>query len=46
MQDGDVEVRLIRGTAPGSVPDGGPSTPSQIFGVFHLHKEDGNCGLP
>ena len=45
MQDGDVEVRLIRGTAAGSVPAGAPPTPSQIFGVFHLHKEDGDCGL-
>ena len=45
MQDGDVEVRLIRGTAPDSVPAGAPPTPSQIFGVFHLHREDGDCGL-
>jgi hypothetical protein len=45
MQDGDVEVRLIRGTATANVPAGTPTTPSQIFGVFHLHKEDGDCGL-
>ena len=45
MQNGDVEVRLIRGTSPGSIPAGAPPTPSQIFGVFHLQKQDGDCGL-
>jgi len=45
MQDGDVEVRLIRGTSAGSIPTGAAPTPSQIFGVFHLQKQDGDCGL-
>lgn len=45
LQSGDVEVRLIRGTSPGSLPV--PSgAPPQLFGVFRLSKEKGDCGLP
>lgn len=45
LQSGDVEVRLLRGTSPGSVPAGTPAGPPQLFGVFRLSKENGDCGL-
>jgi hypothetical protein len=43
LTSGDAEVRLIRGTK--EAGDASPTTPPQIFGVFHLHKESGDCGL-
>ena len=45
LQSGDVEVRLIRGTSPGSLPTASGAAP-QLFGVFRLSKEKGDCGLP
>jgi hypothetical protein len=45
LQSGEVEVRLIRGTSPGSLP-AATDDPPQIFGVFRLSKEKGDCGLP
>lgn len=41
MQSGEVEVRLMRGT--GATAAG---SPAQIFGVFRLTRERGDCGLP
>ncbi len=44
LQSGEVEVRLIRGASPGSATD--PATdPPQLFGVFRLTREKGDCGL-
>jgi hypothetical protein len=45
LQSGEVEVRLIRGTSPGSLASAS-TDPPQIFGVFRLSKEKGDCGLP
>lgn len=46
LKSGDVEVRLIRGTSEGSRHPPAPDAPAQIYAVFHLHREKGNCGLP
>jgi hypothetical protein len=45
MQSGGVDVRLMRGDGRTAYADGTPK-PAQIFGVFHLTKQDGDCGLP
>jgi hypothetical protein len=47
LQSGEVEVRLLRG-ALGSVPsDAGPADPTgNLFGVFRLRREKGDCGIP
>lgn len=45
MQSGGVDVRLMRGDGRSVYADGTPKPP-QIFGVFHLSKEAGDCGLP
>jgi hypothetical protein len=47
LQSGDVEVRLIRDASPGTAPsDGGTVAPSrQLFGVFRLRREKGDCGV-
>jgi hypothetical protein len=45
LQTGNVDVRLIRGDGRSSWDDGTPKPP-QIFGVFHLTKQPGDCGLP
>ncbi len=44
LESGEVEVRLIRGASPGSAakPNAGPP---QLFGVFRLKREKGDCGL-
>lgn len=44
LQSGDVEVRLIRGTSSDAFPASSTGLP-QIFGVFRLSKEKGDCGL-
>ncbi|GAC1536689.1 MAG: hypothetical protein NVS3B10_00760 [Polyangiales bacterium] len=46
MQSGDVEVRLLRGTSPGSLPADAGALPPQLFGVFALRRQQGDCGLP
>jgi hypothetical protein len=43
LQSGDVEVRLIRGASPGTAP--GPEAAGQLFGVFHLQRQKGDCGV-
>ncbi len=45
LKSGDVEVRLIRGTSEGSRRPAAPGAPAQIYAVFHLHREKGDCGL-
>jgi hypothetical protein len=45
LESGEVEVRLLRGASPGSAPDAAVSA-SQIFGVFRLQRDRGDCGLP
>ena len=45
MQSGDVEVRLLRGTSLRADVDAGP-LPPQLFGVFALKRQQGDCGLP
>jgi hypothetical protein len=42
LQTGEVEVRLIRGASPGTAT--GPE-PSQLFGVFKLQRQKGDCGV-
>ncbi len=44
MQSGDVDVRLLRGDGSTAWVDGA-AKPPQIFGVFHLKKAQGDCGL-
>jgi len=47
LQSGEVEVRLIRGASPANPKDPGiVDEPQQLFGVFLLHKEKGDCGIP
>ena len=43
LQSGDVEVRLIRGASPGTA--GAPDPAGQLFGVFRLQRQKGDCGL-
>jgi hypothetical protein len=43
LQSGDVEIRLIRGASPGTAP--GPEAAGQLFGVFRLKREKGDCGV-
>lgn len=43
LQSGDVEVRLIRGASPGSA--GGPEPAGQLFGVFRLQRQKGDCDV-
>jgi hypothetical protein len=45
LQSGDVEVRLLRGASRGTAPpDAGPEPP-QVFAVFRLARESGDCGV-
>lgn len=43
LQSGDVEVRLIRGASPGTAP--GPEATGQLFGVFRMQRQKGDCGV-
>lgn len=43
LQSGDVEVRLIRGASPGTA--GGPEPAGQLFGVFRLQRQKGDCNV-
>jgi hypothetical protein len=47
MQSGDVEIRVVRGASAGSAPgDAGPiGAPPQLFGVFALERNQGDCGV-
>lgn len=42
LQSGDVEVRLIRGASPGTATS---TNIEQLFGVFHLGREKGDCNI-
>ncbi|MBI2395729.1 MAG: hypothetical protein HYV09_39555 [Deltaproteobacteria bacterium] len=42
LQSGDVEVRLIRGASPGTATT---VNIEQLFGVFHMKREKGDCGV-
>lgn len=44
LQSGDVEVRVMRGASQGSAPPS-DKTPPQLFGVFRLTKQKGDCGV-
>ncbi len=47
LQSGDVEVRLLRGALGPTPSDAGPADPSgNVFGVFRLRREKGDCGIP
>jgi hypothetical protein len=46
LQSGDVEVRLLRGALGSIAADAGPTDPSgNLFGVFRLRREKGDCGI-
>jgi len=46
LQSGDVEVRLVRGGPASASTDAGPADPSgNLFGVFRLRREKGDCGV-
>ena len=43
LDSGEIEVRLLRGASPGS--SAGVPTPTQIFGVWRLKRQKGDCDL-
>lgn len=46
LQSGDVEVRLLRGALTSAGADAGAGDPTgNLFGVFRLRREKGDCGI-
>lgn len=46
LQSGEVEVRLLRGALGIAASDAGAADPSgNLFGVFRLRREKGDCGI-
>ncbi len=47
LQSGDAEVRLLRGALTSAGADAGATDPAgNLFGVFRLRREKGDCGIP